>query len=119
MTFPKFLIAGAINSIISYFIYLGLLLFLPYMVAYTLSYAIGILFGYLLNALWVFRKVPKLVTATTYPLVYLLTYCFGIGLLWLLVEVILVPAEIAPLVVITLTVPIMYFSTKVIFTGND
>lgn len=118
MAFPRFLIAGTLNTGLTYLLYLGLLLLMPYIWAYSLTYVVGIALGYMLNARWVFNKAASLRTATTYPLTYGFNYIFGVGMLWFLVEVINLPKEIAPLVVVALSVPIIYFLTKAIFQGK-
>ena len=119
MTLPRFLIAGAVNTGLTYVLYLGLLFLVPYVWAYSLTYAIGICIGYLLNARWVFKQAPSLSSATAYPLTYALNYLLGVGMLWLLVELFHIPKEIAPILVVALTVPIMYIVTKSIFIGKS
>ena len=115
MAFSRFMIAGAVNTGLTYAIYLGLLLLIPYVFAYSLAYAIGICMGYLLNALWVFKRAPCLGSATVYPLTYSLNYLIGIGMLWLLIELIHIPKEIAPLIVVAVSGPLMYIVIKSIF----
>lgn len=118
MAFPRFLIAGAVNTGLTYVLYLGLLFLMPYVWAYSLTYAVGIGIGYLLNARWVFKRAPSLGNATAYPLTYVLNYLLGVGMLWLLVELMHIPKEIAPLLVVALSVPVMYIVTKSIFMGK-
>ena len=118
MVFPRFLIAGAVNTGLTYVLYLGFLFLMPYIWAYSLTYAVGIGIGYLLNARWVFKRAPSLGNATAYPLTYALNYLLGVGLLWLLVELFHIPKEIAPLLVGALTVSVMYIVTKSIFVGK-
>ena len=118
MAFPRFLIAGALNTGLTYILYLGLLFLMPYVWAYSLTYVAGIVLGYALNTRWVFRKAPNLHTATVYPLSYGLNYILGVVMLWFLVEIIKLPKEIAPLVVVAISVPVMYAITKAIFQGK-
>jgi putative flippase GtrA len=115
MTFPRFLIAGTVNTVLTYVLYLGLLLLVPYVWAYSLTYVAGICIGYLLNAHWVFKKASNLSSATAYPLTYALNYLLSVGLLWFLVELIHISKEIAPLLVVGISVPLMYVVTKSIF----
>ena len=115
MAFPRFVVAGAINTGATYLLYLLLLQVSPYGVAYSLSFVAGILIGYLLNSLWVFKRGLETRTATTYPLAYLLNYLLGIGLLWVLVDVTGLPASVAPLLVMLVSVPLMYVVTKTLF----
>ncbi|WP_434718253.1 GtrA family protein [Paraburkholderia sp. A1BS-2L] len=117
MRFKRFLISGAINTLSTYILYLCLLKFLPYAWAYSVTYAAGIALGYLLSAKWVFRKSLSLRTAARYPLAYLINYALGLGILRLCVDILHVPAQIAPLIVICVTVPAMFIFTRAIF--ND
>jgi putative flippase GtrA len=115
MAFPRFLIAGAVNTGLTYILYLGLLFLMPYVWAYSLTYVAGIGLGYALNAYWVFKEAPSLRSATTYPVTYGINYLLGMAVLWLLVELMNMPKEIAPLVVVATSVPIMYLISKRIF----
>lgn len=116
--FPRFVVAGACNTVLTYLLYLLLLKVMPYVWAYSVTYAAGIAIGYLLNAIWVFQKGTSARTALPYPLVYGLNYLLGVGFLWLAVNLARIPKEIAPILVLLLTVPIMYFTTRTIFLGS-
>lgn len=118
MAFPRYLIAGALNTGLTYLLYLGLLFLMPYIWAYSLTYVAGIASGYMLNARWVFKQAPNLRTAAVYPLSYGFNYLLGVAMLWFLVETLNLPKEIAPLVVVALSVPIIYIFTKTIFKGG-
>lgn len=118
MAFSRFLIAGGINTGLTYLIYLGFLYLMPYVWAYSITYVLGIGIGYALNSRWVFKRAPSRGSATAYPLTYALNYLLGIAMLWLLVELLHIPKEFAPLLVVALSVPIMYSITKSIFLGK-
>ena len=118
MAFPRFLIAGGVNTTLTYCLYLGLLRLMPYAWAYSLAYVVGLGFGYVLNGKWVFQRQLSPRTATVYPLTYALHYGVGMTLLWLLVELVHVPKAIAPLLVVTVSAPFMYALTRAIFQGR-
>ena len=65
------------NTGVTYVIYLGFALFLPYTVAYTITTIIGIFLSYALNALFVFRRELALSAALQYPTVYLVQVRHG------------------------------------------
>jgi putative flippase GtrA len=119
MAFPRFLIAGAINTCLTYILYLCLLSLMPYIWAYSLTYVVGIGLGYFLNAHWVFKNTPTLGNATIYKLTYVLNYFFSLVALRFLVELIHVPKEIAPLLVTAISVPVMFIITRAIFRGKS
>jgi putative flippase GtrA len=119
MHFPRFLVAGGLNTVATYVLYLALLHVLPYAAAYTVTYAAGMVLGYLLNAYWVFRGSPSVRSALQYPAAYLLNYLLGLGLLWVFVEVVRLPAGIAPLAVLAITTPVMYLMSKSVFKPKE
>ena len=119
MTFSKFIIVGVLNTVVTYLVYLGLLLLLPYILAYTITYFVGISIGYFLNSRFVFDKPINIKRAVTYPLAYMLNYLVSIGILWSLVNLIHIPKEFAPLLVLAITTPLMYHVTQVIFLGKS
>ncbi|WP_374702133.1 GtrA family protein [Herbaspirillum sp. B65] len=118
MALSRFIVAGAANTGLTYLCYLTLILFMPYALAYSLTYLVGIGIGYSLNTYWVFKKKVGVRSAMLYPLIYAGNYLFGIGLLWFSIEWLRIPKEIAPLLVTTISVPIMYFLSKWIFSSD-
>jgi putative flippase GtrA len=111
-TFYRFLVAGGLNTGLTYLIYLALLYLMSYVWAYTVTFVIGIAVGYLLNAKWVYRKEVKVGAATAYCFVYLGNYFLGVSLLYIFVELFEISMTLAPIGVVSLSVPIMYFLTR-------
>jgi len=108
----RFLIGGLLNLGISYGGYLLLLHWLHYVAAYTISYVFSILTSYLFSAWFVFRQPLRARAALYYPLVYLVQFLVGYALLRILVELLRMPAWIAPLLVSTLTIPLTFFMSR-------
>lgn len=115
----RFLLAGLATTIFSYGIYLALLLVLPYLSAYVISYAAGIVFSYFINAYFVFKQRFNWHTFFRFPLVYVVQ--LGISLLILRVAIhrFAVPETLAPLIVIVITVPITYLMSRFILKRNS
>ncbi|MDR8401558.1 GtrA family protein [Paraburkholderia sp. USG1] len=111
----RFIVAGGVNTAFTYFIYYGLVRVFEYRVAYTISFIVGLLFGYFMNVLWVFKEKPGVKSAMTYPLAVALQYFLGIGLLSVLVELGGVGEKVAPIFVAALMFPIMYLIMRLIF----
>ena len=82
----RFLLAGGFNTAATYLVYLGMLQVAPYRVAYTTSFAVGIMLGYAINTWFVFRVPWNWKKMVAYPLVYLIQYVVGLLLLSLVVE---------------------------------
>ena len=108
----RFLVAGGANTAATYGIYLLVLQLLPYRVAYTIAYALGIVLAYALNTWFVFRSAWDWKKLLAYPLVYLLQYGLGMLCLTVLVEQAGVNAKFAPLVVVAITLPVSFFASR-------
>ena len=102
----------------SYAIYVVLLLFLIYPVAYSLAYFLGIFISYYLNSRFVFKRDVRLVKAFQYPLVYLVQYLLGVSLLSVLIEIFSLNKFIAPALVIMITIPVTFFLSRFIIKGR-
>lgn len=116
--FVRFILVGLVNLVLTYSLYLFLGLFLRYPVAYTVSYACGILISYLLNARFVFKSPIRISKAAQYPIVYLAQYLLGMALLYLLVELAHVSSRIAPLVIPAVTVPATFLLSRYLIRGS-
>lgn len=116
--FLRFALIGGVNSAATYLLYLMLLLVLPYMAAYTISYAMGILISYLLNSLFVFRTPLMLKKAVQFPLIYFIQYTFGAVALFILVEVLTLDAKFAPLAVLAISLPVSFGLTRFVLKGR-
>ena len=112
--FTRFIIAGSTNTVVTYAIYVGLVLFLPYAIAYTLTTALGIWISYFLNARFVFQRRLALSAALQYPMVYLVQYLVGLLLLYLLVEKAGFSKFFAPLLIVCLSVPLTFVLSRYI-----
>ena len=110
----RFLFAGTLNTILTYFFYLLLLSVLPYGVAYTLTYIVGIASAYLLACYLVFQERPRLRSALAFPGVYLVQYLLGVGLLVALVEHLEVSEVLAPLIVVAVTLPVTFLMSRLV-----
>lgn len=115
---PRFLVAGVINSVMTYLIYRLILLATPYSVAYTVAYVAGIGISYALNTYYVFREAPSARSAAQYPFVYLLQYLVGLGALHLLVRYAGMDARIAPLLTLLVTVPMSFVLSRRVIRGK-
>lgn len=113
--FVRFLVSGGVNTLVTYGLYLLLMLFLPYWGAYSIAFALGILLAYVLNRLFVFGQHRGTVSVLGLPLVYAAQYGAGIVLLWLWVSVAGLSAALGPLVVIAITTPLTFLLTRCIF----
>jgi putative flippase GtrA len=104
----SFVIGGALNTGVTYLIYLTLHLVLSYQVAYLLAYAAGVVFSYVFNSSIVFHRSMSWRGLLAFPAVYVVQYLVSAGVLALFVESFGVPAWWAPLLVSFLMLPLTY-----------
>lgn len=116
--FVRFLLAGGMNTVLGYGIYLLFLLFLPYNIAYTISFLAGIALSYWLTSRFVFQQGLSLRSALRYPLIYLFQYVMGLIILTLLVERFRMKARWAPVVVVVCTIPLTFFLSRFVIKGS-
>lgn len=109
--FTRFLLVGATNTLFSYVLYLLLLLAMSPQLAYTLSYAAGIVLSYFLNVHFVFKKKPSLASFLKFPFVYLLQYGLGLVVLTLLIKFGIDP-RLAMAGVILVTIPVTFVASR-------
>jgi putative flippase GtrA len=112
LQFARFLVAGAINTITSYGIFVVLLQFMPYLAAYTIAYIVGVLLSYLLLTTFVFHTRRRLTTALRFPLVYIAQYLTGSAVIVALVEAWDVRAPIAAIVAIVASIPVGFLLSR-------
>lgn len=70
----RFLVFGALNTLVTYALYCALVTFIAPQWAYALVFALGIGLAYVFNSRFVFGSRMRASTATLYPLVYLAQY---------------------------------------------
>ncbi|MDD5180281.1 MAG: GtrA family protein [Gallionellaceae bacterium] len=108
----RFVVAGGINTIFSYVLYLLLLPITAYVIAYSISFIAGVVSGYTLNTLLVFKQPWTLKKLFQYPLVYIAQYLVGIVLLSILVGYLNINERLAPLVNVVLLLPLTFILSK-------
>jgi putative flippase GtrA len=114
---PRYLVAGAVNTLTSWLCYLLLLPWASYRLAYTASFAFGILLSFLLNCWFVFGVPLRWRRLLPYPGVYLAQYGVGLAVVWLAVEKAGLPAWSGPLVALAFTLPLGFLLTRRVLVG--
>ena len=110
--FGRFLIAGVINTLLTYGMFLMLSSFLSYGIAYTITYLSGIALAYGLAATFVFGTGFDLRAALRFPVVYVVQYIYGLVVLSILIDGLRASRHVAILVVIVTSVPLTFFLSK-------
>ncbi len=118
MVFAGFLVSGALNTGLTYLLYLVLLQFLTYRIAYTGAFICGILISYVLNAVFVFKAGFSSKSLTRFSLVYLVQYALGMVIVLVLVEYAGVAQWLAPVFVVLITVPLTFILARAVFASK-
>lgn len=116
--FLKFIGAGVINTVVSYLLYVILVLFLSYQISYAISFVFGIVLSFVLNTKYVFEVERTFKKFVLFPLVYLVQYLLGAFMMNIMVEMVGVNKFFAPLVVAVCLLPVSYLLSKKILVRN-
>ena len=115
----RFMIVGAINTVVGYGLYLVLLSTVGYAYAYTAAYIAGIALSYMLNTRFVFRVQRRVRGMLLFPLVYVAQYLVGVVTLQLAINQLGVPQKLALLVSIGVTIPLTFLLSRLILKSPD
>lgn len=113
----KFAGVGVINTAFSVCLFELLRGWLPYLIAYSLSYGAGIGLSYVLNSTYVFKSRLGLAPAVRFPLVYVLQYGLSLILMRFLVEKAHVHPAVALVLTVGLTTPAGFLLAKTALRG--
>lgn len=116
--FLRFLIGGALNTALTWSLYLALLHWLPYLWAYTGSYVAGIVLSLVVNARFVFGTRVTLRTVVLYPGVYLVQYAVGVVVVAAAVRWCGIPEAYAPIAAVVVTVPVTFLLSRCVLRGS-
>lgn len=114
----RFLLAGGLNTTLTYLLYLALLKTATHQVSYAISFACGIAISYVLGRLFVFKVHRGYRSALMLPFVYLIQYLAGAAVVWIWVDYFKQHAMFAPAIAILITLPVTYILSKYAFVGN-
>lgn len=118
--FFKFLVSGGLNTLICLLLYWVLIKFnVNYILASTLMFIFGVVEGYILSAIFVFKHKINLAHLAKYTLVYLSSYAVNIIVLTGLVELIGFSHFMAQVVTSAVVAVLNFFLVKVfVFKHN-
>lgn len=108
----RFLVAGGLNTLVAYAVYLVLLRFMRYEFAYAAGYVVGIATAYVLSTAFVFRQPMHARSATRFPLVYLAQFAISLAVLRVAVETLGIPRWLALGVSIAATLPVTFLLSR-------
>ena len=109
-----FLFVGLSNTALTYATYLGLLQVLHYAWAYTGAFLVGLVYTGLLNIRLTFARHPTLAAWIVFAAYDTFYWVCSLALLRLLVDGLAIPEVYAPLVMLSVVVPINFVMTRLI-----
>jgi putative flippase GtrA len=118
-SFARFVVAGGINTAASYALFVALELVLPYVAAYAIAYVAGIVLSYLLNTGLVFRVPRRWSTFLRFPLVYVVQFLLGSGVIIALVEGFAMSPRMAALLALVATVPVTFLAARFVLRPSQ
>lgn len=114
-TFLRFLISGGVNTGATYVVYLAMLQVIDYRTAYTIAYVFGIVIAFVINRMFVFQTHRGWRSMMLFPFVYLAQYLVSMAVVWTWVEKLGLPAGLAPLIAIFVTIPLTFVLSRYVF----
>jgi putative flippase GtrA len=111
----RFVVAGGLNTIFGYFLYLALLIFFDYYIAYTVSFFASIIIAFFINGCYVFKTRILWKRIAHYPVLYILQYFVGLIFIFILISWCGVSEKIAPIVNAALLTPLSFIANKWFF----
>lgn len=107
-TFARFILAGGANTLATLVAYWLLLPWLAPQGAYALSFAFGVVLGYLLHTRYAFRARRGWRSFAAWPLVCLAGWAAGAGALALAIGPLGLDPRLAPLLSVAASVPVTF-----------
>ena len=114
----RFVFVGGANTGLTYLLYLLLNLFLIYEIAFTISFAAGVLFSAFFNARYSFSTGLGLRALLRFSALCLINYYLGLQILIFCVEELHIRQALAPLIVVAIMLPLTFFGSRATLTGQ-
>jgi len=113
----RFIIAGAVNTLLSLVIYQILLFFVSDKISWTISWAVCVLIFSVIYPTLVYKNGMFTKERFTLNVAYYAgAYLFSLFLLFFFVDILSFSPRVAPFCVLTITVPLNFFASRFIFT---
>lgn len=113
--FLRFLVVGGVNTLASLVVYWLALPWMPPQAAYALSFAFGVVLGYLMHTRYAFRVRRGWRSFAAWPLVCLAGWLVGAGALQLAIGPLRLDPRIAPLLSIAASLPVTFVLGRWVF----
>lgn len=112
--FVKFIVAGVLNTGLTYLLFLILLRTFGYRISYSLTYAAGIVIAYVLQTYFVFEVKNSVRMGLAVVASYALQYAYGLAALSVLIGGFAFRASIAMIIVMVTAVPVQFLALRLV-----
>ena len=110
--FVRYLVAGALNTMLTWLLFVALSQWINYLLAYGIVFVLGVALSYVLQSVWVFRSKMQWASLLRFKMAYLANLCVGLLLLKLLVANSALSPAHAAIVVVAVQVPISFLLSR-------
>ena len=114
----RFGMAGFLNTVICYALFVALLRWIPWWPAYAVAFVTGIALSYAMQTLLVFRVRPTWSTALRFPFVYVMQFLVASITMAALIEGFGLAPAWAALLTLGITVPLSYVAVRWTLTAS-
>lgn len=114
----RFGIVGVANTAVYYGVYRLLLMFMSYLLAHLIAWAVSVVFSYFMSCYFTYKVRPSWKTFLAFPSTTLVNLAFTTFGTVLLVEVFVVSKLIAPIICGILAIPFTFALAKFILTRD-
>ncbi|MEU9830620.1 GtrA family protein [Streptosporangium sp. NPDC048047] len=111
--FTRFVVGGAANTGATYGLFVLLSRWITPPAAYSAAYLTGVAIAYFVNTMFVFRVRPRAGSAARFPVVYLVSYLAGLGILTPLTRA-GIDGRLAMAAVLAVNVPLTFAMTRLV-----
>jgi putative flippase GtrA len=115
--FTRFLQVGVLNTVCTYLLYLALIPVVPYVIAYLISFVVGVLISAWLNARYSFTSHLTVGTLVRFTIIYMVSFALSVQLLMFFVEIMEINPKIAPLIVLAVFTPLNFLASRFALTS--
>ena len=115
----RFGITGVANTVVYYLGYRLLLIFLPYMVAHLIAWAISVIFSFFMNSYFTYKVKPTLKKFLAFPATTLVNLAFTTAGSAILVELVNFDERYVTLLMGILAIPFTFIVTTFILDPRE
>lgn len=112
----KFLIVGSTNTVLTYGIFIVGTFYLDTWIAFSLAYALGLLWTALMSSKWVFGSGTSPKNIIKFGAIHLILFLIGQSLIWFATFHGIQNKLLLSSIIIALTSPLSFFAGKFVFT---